>query len=307
MKGNRLLRITPLLLASCLATEAFGAQRVFVRSNGTDTGSCTLNAPCRGFTYAMTQVDAGGEVVALDAAGYGTVTIDKSVTITTNSGFFAGISASTGAAITVNGEGIYVVLRNLNLTGLGALFGITVLQANSLVVENCVVSGFGHNGINAGSGVTTRIANSTVRGNGFSEGGSGIYFGSNSTASVDNVRLSNNAAAGVQADASVDGSVTRVGITDSDSSGSGMGYWVFANSETSATSQINIRRSSASKNIHGILVSNGSATATVAESSITFNEAGLNNGSGTLESFQNNHVQFNGTNVSGVVTPAMGQ
>jgi len=43
----------------------------------------------------MTQVDPGGEVIALDAAGYGAVTITKSVNIIANPGFYAGITASS--------------------------------------------------------------------------------------------------------------------------------------------------------------------------------------------------------------------
>ena len=62
------------LASALLSSVSEAAQRVFVASYGSDSNaamSCTLAAPCRSFATAMTVVDAKGEVVALDAAGYG--------------------------------------------------------------------------------------------------------------------------------------------------------------------------------------------------------------------------------------------
>src|SRR5688572_25568942 len=147
MKNSWHLTIPALALCSALATDALAAQRVFVRSNGADTGTCTLAAPCRGFAYALTQVDAGGEIVALDGAGYGTVTIDKSVTITANPGFHAGISAASGGAVMIGTDGLAVVLRGLAINGVGGFVGIQTSGSGKLTIENCVVSGFSTHGI----------------------------------------------------------------------------------------------------------------------------------------------------------------
>jgi hypothetical protein len=47
------------------------SNRTFVSGKGTDAGSCTLQAPCRGFNFALSQTAAGGEIDVLDPAEYG--------------------------------------------------------------------------------------------------------------------------------------------------------------------------------------------------------------------------------------------
>jgi hypothetical protein len=54
------------------------ANRTFVSGHGADSNPCSLVAPCRSFTQALTQTNAGGEITILDPAGYGSVTINKS-------------------------------------------------------------------------------------------------------------------------------------------------------------------------------------------------------------------------------------
>jgi len=65
-------------VALCSAARA----RVFVSGVGSDSNPCSRTAPCRTFQKGHDTVAAGGEVVALDPAGYGAVIITKSVTIT---------------------------------------------------------------------------------------------------------------------------------------------------------------------------------------------------------------------------------
>ena len=67
-------------------------QRTFVASTGNDLNSCILTAPCRGFAHAITQTNLGGEVIVLDSAGYGPVTITQSVSIIAPAGVYAGVS-----------------------------------------------------------------------------------------------------------------------------------------------------------------------------------------------------------------------
>src|SRR5215470_7149502 len=93
------------------------SQRTFVASTGDDGPSaaagCTLAQPCRSFAAAMAHTLFGGEVVVLDSAGYGPVTISQSVAITAPAGVYAGISVLTasGDGVVVAGAGIDVVLR----------------------------------------------------------------------------------------------------------------------------------------------------------------------------------------------------
>lgn len=87
--------------------------------------------------------------MALDSAGYGGVTITKSVTII-GDGVYAGISAvSSSDGVTVNRAGITVNLRSLTIEGLGSgSDGINVTSAGTLRVEGCVIDGFINTGIN---------------------------------------------------------------------------------------------------------------------------------------------------------------
>jgi len=118
-------------------------QRSFVSGSGVDTGACTLTAPCRSFGYAIGQTNAEGEVIVLDSAGYGPVTITKSVTIAAPPGVYAGISVSSGDGVTVNaGAAASVVLRGLALNNQGGANGIVIQNASATHVEACVVTGF---------------------------------------------------------------------------------------------------------------------------------------------------------------------
>jgi nitrous oxidase accessory protein NosD len=57
-------------------------QRVFVASRGLDTNPCSITQPCRGFATAIAVVAQAGEVIVLDSAGYGPVTINTAVSLT---------------------------------------------------------------------------------------------------------------------------------------------------------------------------------------------------------------------------------
>ena len=139
---NKRFVIALLLAASSVPAWAL-SPRVFVSGSGTDTGPCSVNAPCRNFTYAIGQVSAGGEIVALDTAGYGTVTIAKSVTVLAAPGAIAFIAASSGTAVTINaGANDVVTLRGLSLTSVGATIGIDFQSGFNLNVERCVVKQF---------------------------------------------------------------------------------------------------------------------------------------------------------------------
>ena len=135
-----------LILFVCLAAPAMAVSpsRVFVSGRGLDTSTCPITAPCRSFAYALTQVAAGGEIIALDTAGYGVANITQSVTIVAAPGATAFVAAG-GNAIEVNpGATDVVTLRGLALTATGAFptFGVDFLTGQTLNIENCVINGF---------------------------------------------------------------------------------------------------------------------------------------------------------------------
>src|SRR5687767_12372267 len=217
MNRRSILALSPLVFACGLATDAMAAQRTFVASNGADTDPCTITSPCRSFAFALTQTDSGGEIVALNAAGYGSVPIDRSVTITSNSRFFPGIAAATGSAVSVIAPGLNIVLRGLALNGVGASTGILMSDAGTLTVENCIVSGFTGTGILVSSPATVRIVDTIVRGNGTEGNGDGIFISAGSVASLNNVKMSRNARAGLVVNDGGAGTST-VSVVGSDSS-----------------------------------------------------------------------------------------
>ena len=105
MDRNFAGRTVVLLFAACLSTYAGAtAQRTFVASNGLDTNPCTIPAPCRSFTTALTQTTTGGEIIVKDSAGYGPVVLTKAVSIISPPGIYAAITVSAGAGIVVDPE-----------------------------------------------------------------------------------------------------------------------------------------------------------------------------------------------------------
>ena len=98
------LTVLATALACLLATAPANARaRVFVASYGNDSNPCSFGAPCRNFQQAVDVVDPGGEVTAIDSAGFGPISINKSVSITSPSGVEAGIvPVSGGDAITIS-------------------------------------------------------------------------------------------------------------------------------------------------------------------------------------------------------------
>ena len=161
-----LTRLPFALLAalSCLlaTAPAHARARVFVASYGNDSNPCTFLSPCKTFQVAVNTVDAGGEVTAIDSAGFGPISITRAVTITSPDGVEAGIAIpSGGTGIAINaGPGDAVSLHGLTLDGAGV--GVTGIQFNSggsLTIQNCVV----RNLLGAGIGNTpTNSANITV-------------------------------------------------------------------------------------------------------------------------------------------------
>ena len=83
MLGKRVLVASMPLWAAAIPINAEAlAQRTFVSSTGVDSHPCNLAQPCRSFASAIAQTDIGGEVIVLDSAGYGPVTITQSVSNT---------------------------------------------------------------------------------------------------------------------------------------------------------------------------------------------------------------------------------
>jgi len=186
------------LACSHFASPAQARARVFVASYGSDSNPCTFLSPCRNFQQAVTVVDPGGEVTAIDSAGFGPINITQSVTITSPAGVEAGIAgAANTSAITIVAPGASVALRGLTLQGPGGMSnssGIYVNAASHVEIVDCVVRDFGV-GIEFDSGAAMNflISNTIVSDN----YGPGIYISNDGSTSpingvIDHVVATNN-------------------------------------------------------------------------------------------------------------------
>jgi hypothetical protein len=168
-------------LACCPApSPAHARARVFVASYGNDANPCTFLSPCKTFQNAVNVVDPGGEVTAIDSAGFGPVDINKAVTITSPPGVEAGIAASpAGNAITISAPGAAVSLRGLTLEGgaTGAYNGIAFSSGAKLDIIDCAVRDYQVAGISLGPATGAQI---TIAGSYISNNNTGIALSSGS-------------------------------------------------------------------------------------------------------------------------------
>jgi Right handed beta helix region len=132
------------------------ASRTWVSGTGDDVNPCSRTAPCKTFAGAISKTATGGIINALDNAGYGTVTITKSITID-GSSQLAGVLASGGFnGININppasGPPITVRLKDLDIEGglpggtsfggVGINIGSGGVGVRSVTVENTTIFGF---------------------------------------------------------------------------------------------------------------------------------------------------------------------
>ncbi len=135
------------------------AARTFVSGVGSDLNPCSRTAPCSTFVGAMSKTAAGGEIDCLDSGGFGTVTIDKSLTIDCTGVGGSILSVGGTTAVTVNtGPSDRVILRNLNFTGAGSGgIAIRFLAGLHLVVENVRIANYTNAGIEVNKSTSGNI------------------------------------------------------------------------------------------------------------------------------------------------------
>ena len=297
-------RITLVSFAFSLATltssaALAAAQRTFVKSNGADTNPCSIALPCRSFTTAVAQTTAGGEVLVLDSAGYGPVTLNQSVSIISPAGVYAGISVPAGqSGVTINGSSIVVVLRGLTINGLGGVYGIRIQAATRVHVESCVVSGMALNGLELDSdpgAPEVFVKDSIFRDN----ANYGVYIFVNANVTLDHVRVERSGFNGVGVDSAVSVSLT---ISNSVIAAT-QGHALVLRSALGRSSNVSVDHSEFAANIgSGIdcVVGGGSITLIVARSTLRGNGgrgAYVSTSSGTgsvVAAFQDNAISGNG-------------
>ncbi|HMS40075.1 MAG TPA: right-handed parallel beta-helix repeat-containing protein, partial [Pyrinomonadaceae bacterium] len=274
-----------------LAVIAFGcsmlanaqATRTWVSGVGDDVNPCSRTAPCKTFAGAISKTATNGEINCLDPAGYGAVTITKSITIdcedtqgsilsSGTNGIVINITAATDTKKAVK-------IRGISINGAGTgLNGIRVLTVNTLIVEDGVIDGVTTHGISVETtGGTPKILvdRMSIRSN----NGNGInafIIGGSLNLSVSNSVLSNN----------------NGGFNLSSNTKAVISSSKIVNNTTglaSASADLNIFGCTISGNTTGIS-STASSNVRISGNMITANNTGLSAVGGNIISFGNNSI-----------------
>jgi hypothetical protein len=271
--------------------------RTFVSGTGTDAGMCSRVAPCRSFAYALLQTVAGGEITVLDPGGYGAVTINESVSIVNDGVGEAGVTVSSGNAITIStGSSAVVNLRGLTLVGLpGSGEGILFNATGTLNVQNCVIGGFGGDGMGLEpTGPATFNVADTVVSNAV---GDGVAVETNGAGTVNatftRVQALGDAAGFLVNGANSTGAVNAT-IANSTTSNNSFGVTVEGNSGAAVT-QVMVSGTVINNNGTAIFEDGANSTTYLTKDAIAGNTTAFDIlNSGAVSSFGDNDVKSNG-------------
>jgi hypothetical protein len=302
-----MIKATHLLAAAALLSlglepEAAQAQaaRTFVSANGSDSNPCSRAQPCRTLAGAILKTNAKGEINMLDPAGYGTVVIDKAISIVNDGVGSAGVLVGAGlTGITINaGVDDAVNLRGLIIEGTGVgVKGIQFNTGKSLTIENCVIRNLTTHGIlfvpNASS--TLAVSNTLVSDipNDYA-----IYVhptGSGTVQAVFNRVEAHNSQSGIYLRGDLSTGTVKGTIEDSVASNHAQFAFYVGTVASLTPTSLMVVRSAALNSSTGIRATGPGATLRVAESVVTGNATTwFTANSGTLLSYGNNYMDGNG-------------
>jgi hypothetical protein len=321
------------------ALSAFAAPRTFVASTGSDTNPCSISQPCRSFGIALTKTAPYGEIVVLDSAGYGPVTVSQPVTITAPPGVYAGISASNGT----NGVTIIppapsaavppadVTLRGLTIAGgdYGVYAASVPGQSRiNIEIDRCTITTTNLGGIGIIGNVSGKITQSRI--SHFLMWGIDVRDGA--VVDIDRSDVSNELdpfGGAIRFLATIDGILTSGSVTNSNFSNAAVAIYATMQSGTSATLKVGVAGNTIVSSGFGIALSsagpgqvvvsatgntiwggnglsvNGPGTTIIASGNqLTGGTYGIQNVNldGTVITLQNNTVENNVTDIQGPVT-----
>jgi len=269
------------------------ATRTWVSGVGDDVNPCSRTAPCKTFAGAISKTATNGEINCLDPAGYGAVTVTKSITIDCEDTQGSILSAGTNGVIvnitSVTDTKKAFKLRGVSINGAGTgINGIRILAANSVTVEDGVIDGVTQHGISiettSGTPKITvdRMSIRSNTGNGINS----FVSGGTVNLAVSNSQLSLNA----------------TGLSLSSNTKAVIKTSTVANNTTGLVAfqaEMNVSNCVISGNTTGVSSLTGGVFRLYANI-ITSNGTGLSSGGGSILSSNNNQVDGNTTN--GVVT-----
>lgn len=267
------------------------ATRTWVSGVGDDVNPCSRTAPCKTFAGAISKTATNGEINCLDPAGYGAVTVTKSITIdcedTQGSILAAGTNGVivniTAAADTKKA----FTLRGVSINGAGTgINGVRVLAANQVNLEEVVISGFTTHGVSLEmtTGVTNVSIEACAMRNNNGNGINTFIVGGNAKVDINNTRINAN----------------NVGLNLSNSTSATLSNATINGNTTgvqAASASVAVRASTISNNTTGLFAST-SGNIRVMDSFVTNNGTGLSVSGGTLTSHISN--VFAGNTANGV-------
>ena len=255
------------------------ATRTWVSGVGDDVNPCSRTAPCKTFAGAISKTAKDGEISVLDPGGYGAVTITKSIYINgTHGAGYGSIIASLVNGVIINITDALDVrkavrLRSLDINGASTgINGVSILAANDVWIEDCVIDGFTGDGTNSGMGI--RVA----------------------TAATINVNVSDTmihkTVTGVRVNATAGFAVAN--IRNCNLEGNGTGVNAVSNSfVTVADSRIT------DNTTNGLIASVSGAQLTASGNVISNNATGINAAAGSVVRALSNKILYNTTGFAG--------
>ena len=237
------------------------------------------------------------------------MTITKSITISCKHVEGSALASSTNG-IVINGAGIDVVLRGLDIDGSPSatpgLNGVRFLQGASLIVEDCIIrdfNGAAPNGagiiiLNTALTAEIHVINSNITGNGAGTAGAGIQVvptgSGGARVTVTNSVLSNNT---VGFRASSAGTTGVINVTITDTTAAGGSLHGFLAEGTGGPIRMMLNRAVSVNNLgDGVRSVGANSVVRIGSSVVTGNNGtGLAVSGGLLQSYGNNQVSSNGS------------
>jgi hypothetical protein len=286
-----------LLVLFCIASPALAQlSRTAVSVSGSDLNTCAVSSPCRSFAAAYLQTTSGGEIVALDSGGYGTLNIYKSVMVVAAPGVYAGVTVPGGANgfWIAAGTSDKVIVRGVTFNAAASASPIYVNSGGFVAIENVLVDASGGNCITVSVG-SLSVTDSALR-NCFN----GIVANGNSPTgprvTVSRVTVVNNVNGAFAAFHSA-----YMTVRDSVAISGNAGFAASSNNADQAV--MNVENCAAINQSGGGAESSGNAILRISNSLLTDNVRGLwVTAGGVLETFGNNEIRGNTTDAVGTPT-----
>jgi hypothetical protein len=311
--GQTLLVVVgSMLVFSMAASQAAFCQstRTWVSVNGNDANACDRATPCRTLAGALAKTSAGGEVDVLDSGDFGSVTLNKTVSVIAP-GVIGGIQAGSGTAITINaGPTDRVVLRGLTIDGIGqGVTGVSFVAGGALHIENCTINNFSSYGVlfSPTSNGSLFITDGVVRNNGAAGSGGGVLVkpsGSGSVKAVlSGVTVEDNNF-GVRAEGTSSTGSVNVSVQGGSVSGNVNSGTISVAQVGVAVTQMLVSGTTISNNGTGVRADGAVATLRFGNTDISGNGTGMSTSNGgQLLSYATNHVD--GNTVDGLNPPTI--